>query len=225
MSIRAIVLGATGMVGEGVLHITLRHPEIESVLVIGRRACGVTHPKMKELIHGDFFDFSSVENQLQGYNACYFCLGTSSVGMKEDEYRRVTSDLTMHLASTLAKLNRDMTFCYISGEGTDSTEKGALMWARVKGKTENDLLKLSFKQVFNFRPGFIKPLPKMKNTLWFAKPLSVLYPLFHLIMPAHGCKLEEIGHAMIYVTKNGFSKNILENVDIANAAAALVNVD
>ena len=132
--IRAIVTGATGMVGEGVLHECLLHPDVELVLIITRRPSGYSHPKLKEIIHSDFYDLSTIENQLSGYNACFFCLGVSSLGMKEEEYRRVTYDLTMHMAQTLVKLNHDMTFCYISGAGTDSTEKGRLNWARVKGK-------------------------------------------------------------------------------------------
>lgn len=214
MEIKAIVFGATGMVGEGVLHVALHHPDVASVLVVGRRPCGVTHPKLSELLHADFFDFSSVENRLKGYNACYFCLGVSSIGMSEEEYTRTTYDLTVHAATTLSRLNPGMTFCYVSGEGTDSTEKGRSMWARVKGKTENTLTQLPFKAVFNFRPGFIKPIKGMKRTLSFAKPLAVLYPLFKMILPAHGCTLEDLGAAMVGVTKNEYPKKILENRDI-----------
>src|SRR6266508_2253769 len=156
--IKAIITGATGMVGEGVLHICLNHPNVEQILVINRKPCGVQHPKLKEIIHTDFYNLSSIEDQLIGYNACFFCLGISSVGMKEADYFKVTYTLTMHVAETLSRHNPDMTFCYISGAGTDSTEKGRIMWARVKGKTENDLMKLPFRDVFAFRPGFIKPI-------------------------------------------------------------------
>ena len=134
--IRVIITGATGMVGEGVLHECLQHPDIEAVLVITRRSCGVVHPKLKEIIHADFFDLSPIEDQLTGYNACFFCSGVSSVGKKEPEYYSLSYTLTMHMASTLSKPKRDMMFCYISGAGTDSTEKDRIMWARVKGKTE-----------------------------------------------------------------------------------------
>lgn len=216
MNIKAIVFGATGMVGEGVLHMALNNPNVESVLVIGRRSCNVSHPKLKELIHSDFFDLTSIESQLKDYNACYFCLGVSSVGMNEQDYAHVTYDLTMNVAITLSRLNPDMTFCYISGEGTDSTEQGRLMWARVKGKTENDLSKLPFKAVYNFRPGFIKPIKGLKNTLTLAKPLHVLYPLFKILFPGHGCTLEDLGRSMINVTLQGYSKHIIENSDIAN---------
>lgn len=216
MKINAIIFGATGMVGEGVLHVALNHPDVESVLVVGRRPCNVSHPKLKELVHPNLFDFSKVEHQMVGYNACYFCLGTSSVGKKEQEYRRTTYDLTMHAAQTLSRLNPGMTFCYISGEGTDSTEQGRMMWARVKGKTENDLMKLPFKEVYNFRPGFIKPIKGMKNTISFAKPLLYLYPIFIALLPSHGCTLEGIGRSMINVTLNGYPKQILENKDITS---------
>ncbi len=219
MKIKAIVFGATGMVGEGVLHVALNHPDIESVLVIGRRACTVQHPKLQEIVHSNLFDFSSIESRLQGYNACFFCLGTTSVGKNEQEYTRTTYDLTMSAARTLSRFNPEMTFCYISGEGTDSTEQGRLMWARVKGKTENELMKLPFKAVYNFRPGIIKPIKGMKNTLSFAKPLLYLYPMFKLLLPSHGCTLEEIGQAMIKVSINGYSKHILENNDISSVGA------
>lgn len=216
MKINAIIFGATGMVGEGVLHIAFNDPHVESVLVVSRRSCNVQHTKLKEIVHNDFYDFSKIESQLKGYNACYFCLGTTSVGKKEQEYTRTTYDLTMHAAQTLSRLNPEMTFCYISGEGTNSTEQGRMMWARVKGKTENDLMKLPFKAVYNFRPGFIKPIKGMKNTLSFAKPLLYLYPVFKLLLPSHGCTLEDLGHAMIHVTMNGYAKHILENNDISS---------
>jgi putative NADH-flavin reductase len=146
MKVRAIVTGATGMVGEGVLHECLLHDDVEQVLVINRRPCGITHPKLKEILHGNFFDLSPVASELSGYNACFFCLGVSSVGMKEPEYTRLTYDITMHFAETVVKQNQGMTFCYVSGAGADSTEHGKMMWARVKGKTENDLVNLPFKK-------------------------------------------------------------------------------
>src|SRR6185312_12109036 len=151
--IRAIVTGATGMVGEGVLQECLSHPQVEAVLIVNRKPSGFSHPKLKEIIHADFFDISPIADQLKGYNACYFCLGVTSLGKKEPEYYKLTYTLTMHLAETLSRLNPDMTFCYVSGASNDSSEKGSQMWARVKGKTENDLAKLPFKQEFNFRPG------------------------------------------------------------------------
>jgi hypothetical protein len=202
------------MVGEGVLFVCLSHPDVEQVLVIGRRPCGTTHPKLKEILHKDFFNLSPIENELKGYNACYFCLGVSSVGMKEDEYTKMTYTLTMHVAQTLVKQNPDMTFCYISGAHTDSTEKGGQMWARVKGKTENDLMKLPFKQVFAFRPGGILAMPGQKNLLKAYNYFGWLLPVVGSLFRNSVSKLEHIGRAMINVTRNGYARKILEVSDI-----------
>jgi hypothetical protein len=218
MSIKAIIFGASGMVGEGVLHTALNDSRVESVLVIGRRPCGMQHEKMRELLHNDFYDLSAIESQLSGYTACYFCLGTTSLKKSEAEYTRTTYDLTMHAAQTLSRLNPAMTFFYVSGQGADSTEKGRQMWARVKGKTENDLMKLPFKAVYLFRPGLIKPIKDMRHTLSFAKPLSVLYPFLKTLFPAYGTTLENVGRAMINVSLNGYPKHHLENRDIDTAA-------
>jgi uncharacterized protein YbjT (DUF2867 family) len=212
--IRAIITGATGMVGEGVLHECLQHNDIESVLVIGRKACGINHPKLKEIIHDNFYDLSSIENQLSDYNACFFCLGTTSVGKDEMEYYKITYTLTMHVAETLGRLNPDMTFCYVSGAGTDSTEKGKSMWARVKGKTENDLMKLPFKQVYAFRPAYMQPTKGLKNTLGFYKAIKWLYPLLRVCVPQYACTLREVGLAMINSVNNGTQRQILEVKDI-----------
>ncbi len=214
MKIKAIITGATGMVGEGVLNECLLHPNVESVLVINRKPCEVKHEKLKEIIHKDLFDLSSIEDQLTGYNGCYFCAGVSSVGKKENEYKRITYDLTISFANTLVKLNPDMTFCYISGVGTDSTEKGKSMWARVKGKTENDLLELPFKGVYMFRPGYIQPTKGLRNTYKIYKVVAPFYPLWKLIFPKYVTTLREIGLAMINVTLYGSSKQILECRDI-----------
>src|SRR5882724_3296500 len=154
--IRAILTGATGMVGDGVLHECLQHPDVEAVLLINRRPSGVRHPKVKEIVHEDLSDLSAIADQLTGYNACFFCLGVSSVGLKADEYYRITYTLTMGFAELLSRLSPYIVFSYISGAGTDSSEKGRSRWARVKGKTENDLMKLPFREVYAFRPGFIK---------------------------------------------------------------------
>jgi len=212
--IRVIITGSTGMVGEGVLHACLQHPAVESVLVVNRKPCGVLHSKLSEIIHQDFFDLSSIQDQLSGYNACFFCLGVSSVGMKEAIYYEMTYTLTLHAAITLNKRNIGMTFCYVSGAGTDSTEKGRSMWARVKGKTENDLVKLPFKQVFNFRPGFIKPTPGLKNTLKLYRYAGWLFPIGRALYPKGFCTLKELGLAMINATKNGYGKKIVEGRDI-----------
>jgi uncharacterized protein YbjT (DUF2867 family) len=219
IKIRTIITGATGMVGEGVLHECLQHPDVESVLVINRKPCGVSHPKLKEIIHPDFFDLSPIETQLAGYNACFFCLGVSSVGMKEPEYTRLTYTLTMHVAGTLSKMNKEMVFCYVSGAGTDSTEKGRMMWARVKGKTENDLMKLPFRAVYAFRPGFMLPTKGLKNANPNYRYINWLYPVTRALLPRYFGTLSEVGLAMITATTKNCKKNILEVKDIRDLAS------
>src|SRR5215470_19540344 len=212
MKIKAILTGATGMVGEGVLHECLLHDDVEEVLVVGRRSCGVNHPKLKEAIAPDFFNLSSIENQLQGYNACFFCLGVSSVGMKEPEYHKLTYELTMNFANTLVPRNPGMVFCYISGRSTN--ENGKMMWARVKGKTESDLMKLNFKRVYNFRPGVMTPTKGLKNTLSLYKYLGWLMPFIKLMSPGSISSLKQVGLAMINAVEKGYEKQILEVKDI-----------
>lgn len=214
MKTKAILFGGTGMVGEGVLHEALKDNAVQSILVVGRRSCTVEHQKLQELLHDDFFDYTAIEDRLSGYNACFFCLGVTSVGKGEEEYRRLTYDLTMSAARTLSRLNPGMVFCYVSGLGTDSTERGRRMWARVKGKTENDLMRLPFKSVYAFRPGFIKPTPGLKNSLAFSKVLAPLYPVFKLLLPKYVCTLEDVGRAMIRAVESGYPKRVLECMDI-----------
>jgi uncharacterized protein YbjT (DUF2867 family) len=216
--IKVIVTGATGMVGEGVLHECLIHPDVEAVLVAGRKPCGVTHAKLSEVIIPDFFDLSSAENLMQGYNACFFCLGVSSVGMNSEEYYKVTYTLTMNFATILSKHNPGMTFCYVSGAGTDGTEKGWLKWARVKGKTENDLTKLPFRAVYNFRPAFMLPTPGLKNTLPYYKYVNWLYPVVRPMFPGSFGTLKELGLSMIQIVQKGYSKTVLETEDIRQLA-------
>ena len=218
MKIKAIITGTTGMVGEGVMNECLNHPDVESVLVINRRTNSTNHPKLEEIIHNNFYDFSDIKEQLIGYNACYFCLGTTSVGKKEELYTKITFDITKALADVLIKLNPGMTFCYISGAGTDSSEKGKIMWARVKGRTENYILNLGFRQAFAFRPAIIKPTKGLKNTLSFYKYLFPLLPLVKIFFPKHICSLKEIGLAMINSVNKGYDKNILEVDDIIKLA-------
>src|SRR5215469_7194266 len=208
MKIKAIVTGATGMVGEGVLHECLLHDDVEGVLVVGRRPCGVVHPKLKEVLTPDFFDLTAIKEQLQGYNACFFCLGVSSVRMKEPEYYKLTYTLTMNFANVLATQNTDMAFCYVSGRGTDSTEKGRMMWARVKGKTENDLAKLPFKKVYNFRPGIMKPTEGLKNTLKAYKYLGWMMPAIELFFRSSVTTLKQVGIAMINAASKGYDKQV-----------------
>ena len=212
MKVKAIITGASGMVGEGVMSECLQHNDVEEVTVVGRRSCGYIHPKLKEIVYSNMYDLSSIEEQLKGYNACFFCLGMSSVGVKESEFTKVTYDLTMHFAKTLSRLNPGMTFCYISGRGTN--ENGKLMWQKVKGKTETDLTKLPFKQVYNFRPGVIKPTAGLKHTLPLYKWLSWMLPIINTISPGSVVSLKQIGDAMINATLKGYDKKILEVKDI-----------
>jgi uncharacterized protein YbjT (DUF2867 family) len=214
MKIKVILTGATGMVGEGVLHECLLHDEIEQVLVAGRRTCGIDHPKVKEVLVKDFHDLSGIEDQLTGYDACFFCLGISSVSIPKEEYFKTTYALTLNFAGLLSRHNPGMTFCYVSGAGTDSTEKGWLRWARVKGKTENDLMKLPFKKVYNFRPAFMKPTEGLTHTLPYYKVISWLYPAFHAVFPNSFFTLKEMGLAMIHSVIKGYGKNVLEMKDI-----------
>lgn len=216
--IKAIITGATGMVGEGVLHTCLQNENVTEVLVINRRPCGVVHPKLKEIIHADFFNFRPIENELNGYDACFFCLGVSSVGMKEVKYSTLTHTLTLHVAETLSRHNPGMTFCYVSGSGTDSSEKGRLMWARVKGKTENDLMKLPFKAVYAFRPGFIKPIKGLRHTHAFYRYINWLFPLGRKFFANGFCTLQELSRSMIHVAQHGYPKKILEGKDIIQAS-------
>ena len=214
IKVRAIITGSTGMVGEGVLHECLFSPDVESVLVVNRSPCGVVHPKLKEIILKDFFNFDAIANDVAGYNACFFCLGVSSVGMSKEDYYKMTYTLTLDVAKVLSKVNPDMTFCYISGAGTDSTEKGRTNWARVKGKTENDLMKLSFKQVYAFRPAYIHPTPGLKRTLSSYKYITWLYPIGKVFFSGYVSTLAEIGQAMIHTVTQGYEKKVLEVKDI-----------
>jgi uncharacterized protein YbjT (DUF2867 family) len=218
MKLKVIITGTTGMVGEGVLTEALNSSDVEQVLVINRKPCGVSHPKLKEIIHKNFLDLTPIASQLTGYNACFFCLGVSSVGMKEPEYTSMTYDLTLHMAGILSKQNPDMTFIYVSGAGTDSSEKGNLMWARVKGKTENDLMKLPFKKVYAFRPGMMKPTEGAKNVPGWGKALLWLYPVIKGIAPNMASTLADVGQAMIKAVTQGYEKPVLEVKDI-NALA------
>jgi uncharacterized protein YbjT (DUF2867 family) len=215
---KVIVFGATGMVGQGVLRECLLDRDVESVLVVGRSPTGQRHSKLREIIHKDFLDFTAIESQLAGYDACFFCLGVSSVGMSEERYRRLTYDITLAAARTLAKLNPQMVFIYVTGRGTDSSERGKLMWARVKGKTENDLLKLPFKAAYMFRPAGIQPLHGIRSrTAWVqAIYLSVapLLSLLNRVAPAYMTTTEQVGRAMIRVARDGFPKPALESEDI-----------
>jgi uncharacterized protein YbjT (DUF2867 family) len=215
---KVILFGATGMVGQGVLRECLLDPEIENVLAVGRSPAGQQDAKLREIVHDDFLDYSAIESQLAGYDACFFCLGVSSIGMDEERYRHLTYDITLAAATTLAKLNPGMVFIYVTGQGTDSTEQGRLMWARIKGKTENDLLKLPFKAAYMFRPAGIQPLHGIRSkTAWIQAIYVAAAPLLTLlnrVAPKYMTTTEQVGRAMIRVVRDGYPKPILESEDI-----------
>jgi uncharacterized protein YbjT (DUF2867 family) len=213
-----ILFGATGMVGQGVLRECLLDPEVHQILSIVRTPSGQHHVKLRELVHTDFFDYSDIEPQLTGFDACFFSLGVSSAGMDEAKYKHLTYDLTLAAATTLARLNPNMSFLYVSGAGTDSTERGRTMWARVKGKTENDLLKLPSKAAYMFRPGIIQPMhgirSKTKLYQTFYTVLNPILPLLKSTLPQYITTTEQLGRAMLRVARQGFPKPILETKDI-----------
>ncbi len=202
------------MVGEGVLHECLNHDDVEKVLVINRKPCGVRHNKLQEIIHGDFFDLSEITEYFKGYNTCFFCLGVTSINKKEEEYYKLTYSLTLYFAEMILKQNQDSTFCYISGAGTDSSENGKSMWARVKGKTENALMKMNFGKVYNFQPGYLHPTKGLVYSHSYYKWIGFLYPLFCFLFPNYVSTLKELGLAMINSITIGYDKQILEVKDI-----------
>ena len=215
---KVILFGATGMVGQGVLRECLLSNDVSAVLTVGRTVTGQQNPKLREIAQRDLTNLSSVTGQLSGYDACFFCLGVSSAGMNEQDYTSVTYDLTLSVARTLFEVNPNMTFLYVSGTGTDSTEKGRSMWARVKGRTENDLLRLGFKAAYMFRPGYIQPLDgiKTKTALYAAiyRTVGFLYPVFKALVPNYVTTTQQVGRAMIHVAAQGAPKTHLENRDI-----------
>lgn len=224
---KVILTGATGMVGKGALLECLDSPDVEKVLAVNRHSLGLSHPKLEEVLHGDFSDLAPLEEKLAGYEACFFCLGVSSAGMGEEKYSRLTYDLTLGFARTLARLNPGLTFVYVSGQGTDSTEKGGVMWARVKGRTENALLGMAsggeLKAAYMFRPGFIRPLRGVRTrTPLYAFFIALGRPLFPLLMrfPSVATSSDRVGKAMIRVAQEGFSKPHLESVDINRLGTA-----
>jgi uncharacterized protein YbjT (DUF2867 family) len=215
---KVILFGATGMVGQGVLRECLLDADVESVLAVGRSPTGQRHAKLREIIHQNFLDYSAIQSELGGYDACFFCLGVSSVGMDEERYRHLTYDVALAAAKTLATRNPGMAFVYVTGRGTDSSEQGGLMWARVKGKTENDLLKLPFKAAYMFRPAGIQPLHGIRSkTAWVQGIYVAAAPLLSLlnrVAPKYMTTTEQVGRAMIKVARNGYPKPVLESDDI-----------
>jgi uncharacterized protein YbjT (DUF2867 family) len=223
---KVIIFGASGMVGQGALRECLLDPEVEAVLSIGRSASGQRHAKLKELVQQDVGDLKMIEQELAGYGACLFCLGVSAVGMSEQDYRRITYDLTLKVAQTLERLNPKMTFVYVSGGGTDSTERGLTMWARVKGATENALLAMPFERAYMLRPGFIRPLHGVvSKTGWYRALYALVgpvYPLLKRAFPGQVTTTEELARAMLLLLKSGFKERVLENRDIVELAASRV---
>jgi len=215
--IKVIITGATGMVGEGVLFECLLNPTVSEVLMINRRDYELQHPKLKELIVPDFMELNKFAEAIKGYDACFFCAGISSIGMKEDKYTRITYDTTMAFAKALLAVNSNMVFTYVSGSQTDSSEKGKMMWARVKGRTENDLAKLPFKGKYNFRPGIMVPFDEQKN--W--KPVyKFIVKILKALSPKNILTMQEVGRAMIHAVTIGYPKQILEIADIKQLAKA-----
>jgi uncharacterized protein YbjT (DUF2867 family) len=218
--LKIILFGATGMVGQGALRECLLDPDVTEVLIAGRSTTGRKHAKIREIVHKDLYDLSSIAPELAGYDACFFCLGVSSVGMSEADYTKVTHDLTLAVARVLAQQNPQMVFLYVSGTGTDSTERSKTMWARVKGRTENDLLREPFRAAYMLRPGYIQPMHgvKSKTPLYraFYVVLSWLYPVIRLVARKYVITTEDLGRAMVKIAKSGAPKQILENSDIAD---------
>jgi hypothetical protein len=221
MTINAIIMGSTGMVGKGVLLECLESPSVQTILVINRHSVGIKHPKLKEILHKDLSNIDPLINELAGYNACYFCLGISAAGLSEQEYRKITYDLTLNFAKTLLKMNPEMTFCYVSGAGTDSKETSRMMWARVKGKTENDLLALPFKSAYMFRPGYIQPMRGIRSRTPLYNFLFTFFKPFYFILKNFKSAVtntDAIGRAMINITLEDYCKNILDPGDINKLA-------
>jgi nucleoside-diphosphate-sugar epimerase len=217
MGIKVIVTGVTGMVGEGVLLECLRNDQVDSVLAVCRKALDLTHPKLKVWVAPDFFKIAAAA-QLTGYDACFYCAGVSSNGVTEDDYTRITYDTTLHFATVLLEANPRLVFDFVSGYGTDSTEKGRVMWARIKGKTENALLKMFAGKAYNFRPALMRPMPGQQHFYGYNRLThKILYPLLSLFLPA--CSIQQIAQAMIKTTLRGYDKPILEVRDIKKLAA------
>jgi len=210
-NIKVIITGATGMVGEGVLLECLDNQQVSAVLIVNRRHYDLTHPKLKELLIPDFLKAEDYVAKLSGYDGCFFCAGISSIGMKEEEFTRITFDTTIAFAKAVMHGNPNIVFTYVSGASTDSSEKGKMMWARVKGKTENDLMKMPFKGEYNFRPGFMKPVIGQKNVKSYFKPFIWLIPK---LFPGSSLTLNQVGQAMINAVLRGYPKSVLEVKDI-----------
>ena len=221
---RVVLFGATGMIGSGVLLECLADARVQSVLSVVRAPGRLADAKLTERVHADFHDFGALDADLAGVDACFFCAGVSSVGMKEDAYRRITYDITLAAAGALLRASPQSCFCYVSGAGTDGTAKGRVMWARIKGETELALLALPFRASYMFRPGFIQPMngARSKTPLYQAiyDVLGPLYPIVRAIAPRHVTTTVDLGRAMLEVASAGAAKRVLEVADINELAAA-----
>lgn len=209
-----IITGTTGMIGEGVLLECLKHPQITKILSVSRKPCGIEHPKLTEYLVPDFLALQPNDPKLTGYHACFFCAGVSSVGMSEEQYERLTYDTTIAFARATGP-NPQMSFVYVSGSGTDSSEKGRMHWARVKGKTENDLMKMPFKQAFGFRIGAVEPTSGQKRVLKYYKYFAWLIPVLKVLLPKTISSMSDVAHAMIHASRNGYPENVIQVSDIA----------
>jgi uncharacterized protein YbjT (DUF2867 family) len=226
---RVLLFGATGMIGLGVLRECLADPEVEAVLGVGRSTAGVRDPKLREIVQRELWDYSAIAEELTGWDACFFCLGVSSSSVSEAEYERITYGITMAAAEVLARLNPRMVFIYVSGAGTDSTEKGRLRWARVKGRTENAILRLPFREAYAFRPAGVQPVhgERSKTALYrmFYVAMAPLWPLLRRVLPGYIVTTAEIGRAMLYVVRHGAPKRVLESADIRECARRDANLN
>jgi hypothetical protein len=214
---KAIILGSTGMIGKSVLLQCLEDGDVRSILLINRKPLNITHQKINEIILHDVSDITGEKELIKQYDACFFCLGVSSVGMSEEQYNKITYDLTLKFARTLASFNTQVVFCYVSGTGTDSSENGKVMWARVKGRTENALLSLPFKDAYMFRPGYIQPLKGVKAKSGLVNALYIFFtPLYYILKPFKGLVTDSVSlaKAMINVCKKGYNKKVIEIKDI-----------
>jgi nucleoside-diphosphate-sugar epimerase len=221
MGYKVIITGTTGMVGKGVLLECIDADNIEQILLVNRKSANIFHPKVKEVLVNDFFDLSGIKEELKNHNACFFCLGITSIGQSEEDYTKITYDLTLNFANSFIEFNKQSVFCYVSGTGTDSSEKGRSMWARVKGRTENSLLKMPFKAAYMFRPGYIQPLRGIKSkTQWYTAIYAVFKPIYTALkhFPSTATNTTNMGLAMINTADGKYKKTILDNIDINELA-------
>lgn len=218
-TIQAVIFGATGLAGSSVLDECLKHPRVTKVTVVSRKSTGKTHEKLKEIIHQNFLDYSSIENNLGGHNACFYCLGVSQTKVRDEKkYHEMTYDFTITAATALAKVNEKLAFCFLSGAGTDPTMKSRFMWARIKGKAERDLESIPLKKLYIFRPGLIQPICGKKHSLTITRIISPFYPVLYKLFPSFITNTEEFGLAMINAALIGSTNKVFENRDIREMA-------